>query len=98
MTAIAPDFIAQLRCPQSGARLWPLGASQWSELVGSMKSPNGLSAESPEKAPAGLVCQDGSAVYPVRDGIPILLSEERIELSETAQESARRWLRERGCF
>ncbi|HEX6993874.1 MAG TPA: Trm112 family protein [Gammaproteobacteria bacterium] len=38
-----------------------------------------------EPAPQWLMTRDGKIAYPVRDGIPVLLEEEGIELSQLAE-------------
>src|SRR5690606_18853708 len=38
-----------------------------------------------EPAPQWLMTRDGKVAYPVRDGIPVLLEEEGVELSQLAE-------------
>jgi uncharacterized protein YbaR (Trm112 family) len=95
MTAISTEWVAQLRCPRSGSRLFAVGGREWVQWVGASR---GSGSEAGETEMAGLVCADGSGVYPVRGGIPVLLEEEWVELTGRGREEAGRWLRERGFF
>lgn len=67
----------------SGLALRRLEGEPWRALAGAEAG----------SAEAGLVCEDGSAAYPVRGGIPVLLKEERLELEGQRAEGARSLLR-----
>ena len=66
-----------LRCPKTRGKLhWvPKGTSGWNfaEFEGNT---------SHQKCDGALVCEDGLGMYPVREGLPILLIEERVDLTE----------------
>ena len=57
---LSADLIALLRCPETGQ---PLRLATPEELARA-------------RFTAGLARGDGTAVYPVREGIPVLLAEE----------------------
>lgn len=80
---IAPEFLAMLVCP---ATRQPLRAASAQELAavaraiaaGTARTRGGVAVF--EAVTEGLVPQDGAVLYPIRDGIPILLSAEAIVL------------------
>ena len=76
-------FTSLLRCPVSGRALRRLEGEPWRALAGAEAG----------SAEAGLVCEDGSAAYPVRGGMPVLLKEERLNLEGQRAEEARSLLR-----
>ena len=61
---MSPDLLALLRCPLT---MQPLRIA-----------PPELLARLPVRLEAALVREDGAVVYPIRDGIPVLLPEEAI--------------------
>ena len=61
---MSPELLALLRCPLT---MQPLRVA-----------PPELLARLPESLDAALVREDGAMVYPIRDGIPVLLPEEAI--------------------
>ena len=63
---IPADLLEILRCPQTGQRLAVAGAEVLARL--------------PEPPAAALVRADGTALYPILDGIPALLVESAIPL------------------
>jgi uncharacterized protein YbaR (Trm112 family) len=76
-------LIEILRCPESGQPLVaaPLELVQRLERLrkeGILRDSNGGMVR--EAIQYGLVRQDGTRLYPVRDGIPVLLREESIEI------------------
>jgi uncharacterized protein len=64
------DFLALLRCPLT---MQPLRLA-----------PPDLLARLPVPLDAALVREDGAVVYPIRDGIPVLLPEEAIAVVSRA--------------
>ena len=57
-------------------------AARANELIGAgrLKSRNGKTVSAP--AEQWLMTRDGKLAYPVRDGIPVLLEDEGVELSQ----------------
>ena len=64
MTAVSPELLALLRCPLT---MQPLRVAP-AELLARLSVP----------LAAGLVREDGVVVYPIRDGIPVLLPDAAI--------------------
>ena len=79
------SLIELLRCPETGQCV----AQAPTELVQRLESLrlNGL-LMAPDKSPlsnviqTGLVREDGARFFPVRDGIPVMLLEESIEIPQ----------------
>lgn len=74
-----------LRCPVTGQALRVVEKSRLEEInqaaaAGSLAHPDGRPAEG--RLEAALVTADGARVYPVRDGIPVMLEEESVVLPE----------------
>lgn len=70
-----------LRCPDTRQSLVLASAQQLSELNqkiahGLLRNQAGRTLSMPLEA--ALVCQDGSRIYPVVDGIPVMLLDESI--------------------
>ncbi|MFT5463722.1 MAG: hypothetical protein ACI8QS_002610 [Planctomycetota bacterium] len=76
---IDPELLAILACPASRQPLKEVDAAELGALnekiaTGSLTNVGGKPIK--EALEAALVCADGSIVYPVRQGIPVLLPEE----------------------
>ena len=67
---MTPDLLELLRCPATRQTLVVANAEQLARL--------NARAGPREPLGAALVRADGSAAYPVRDGIPVLLVDEAI--------------------
>jgi|JRYL01.1.fsa_nt_gb uncharacterized protein YbaR (Trm112 family) len=80
---IAPEFLAMLVCPQSRQPLRVATAAELAavqQAIAAGRARNRAGQPVAEAIDGGLVVADGSALYPVRQGIPILLSGEAIPL------------------
>jgi uncharacterized protein len=64
-----------LRCPETGQRLLPAEPSLIARLHASAKAGTlrNQAGVVPEPFESALITLDGSRIYPVRDGIPVLL-------------------------
>lgn len=79
-----------LRCPVSRSALTLAGAADVEELNQRIRSGgvNSFQGEVIERAlDAGLVNADRSLVFPIREGILILVVDQAISMSESAQDS-----------
>ena len=82
---IDASLVDILRCPESGQRviLAPIGLVQHLEslrLKGTLR--NVCNTLVQETIQAGLVRQDGARFFLIRDNIPVMLSEESIEIPQ----------------
>lgn len=80
---IAPEFLAMLVCPQSRQPLREASAAELAavqQAIAAGTARNRAGQPVAEAIDGGLVTNDGSVLYPVRQGIPILLSGEAVPL------------------
>jgi uncharacterized protein YbaR (Trm112 family) len=83
VTVIDKDLLSILACPQSHQPLREATAADLEQVnrrisAGSVKNVGGKPVSAALEA--GLVRQDGKRIYPIKDGIPVLLIDEGIEL------------------
>jgi uncharacterized protein YbaR (Trm112 family) len=81
--AVSPDLLEILVCPETKqpvalASDEILAALNQKIATGDVRNRGGEKVESP--ITEGLVREDGAVLYPVDDGIPVMLIEESIEL------------------
>jgi uncharacterized protein YbaR (Trm112 family) len=84
--SVNPELLEILVCPESRQPVKPAPAELIAELAkqveaGTLRNRGGEKVEQP--ITEGLVREDGRVLYPVDDGIPVMLIEESIELSAT---------------
>ncbi len=80
---IPAELLALLRCPQTMQALSPASAELLERLddarvAGTLRDRAGRLVEEPVMA--GLVRADGVLLFPIRDGIPVLLLDEALPL------------------
>ena len=77
-----PEYLSILMCPKTKGSLRMASAA---ELEQANQGRSG--GEGDEKLEAGLVCESGSLIYPIKDGIPVLLADEAIEIAPVGESS-----------
>ena len=80
---VSPELLEILVCPETRQPVALAGADLLARLnekiaAGSLRNRGGTKVEKP--IDEGLVREDGKILYPVDDGIPVMLIEESIEL------------------
>jgi uncharacterized protein YbaR (Trm112 family) len=80
---ISDELLALLRCPQTMQALFVASPEllAWVEAartVGALRDRAGKLLEEPISS--GLVREDGALLFPIRDGIPVLLLEDALPL------------------
>ncbi len=78
-----PQLLALLRCPETRQPLAELSPKELARLesaraAGTLQTRAGRTVN--ERVEAGLVREDGAYVYPIREGIPVLLVDEALPL------------------
>lgn len=78
------DLLDLLRCPTTRQTLTPATTDQLAHLntaIAAGRLLNAAGVPVRESLDAALVRADGTAAYPVRDGIPVLLADEAVTFS-----------------
>jgi len=83
MPNVSPDLVEILICPESQQPVQLASSEQLAKVNagiqdGSLRNRGGDALE--KELAEGLVREDGKVLYPVDDGIPVMLVEESIEL------------------
>ena len=81
---IDAELLQMLRCPETRQTLTPATAAVLDGVnqriaAGGLQNRAGRAV--PEKLEAGLLREDGKFLYPVRQGIPVMLMDESIPLA-----------------
>jgi uncharacterized protein YbaR (Trm112 family) len=84
---VDPELLEILVCPETRQPVAPADAALLTRLnaeiaAGSLRNRGGDSVREPLKE--GLLREDGRILYPVDDGIPVMLVEESIEIEANA--------------
>jgi uncharacterized protein YbaR (Trm112 family) len=83
---ISPELLEILVCPETKQPIAPAGDEVLARInadidAGRLRNRGG--EEVSRRIREGLVREDGKILYPIDDGIPVMLIEESIELSAT---------------
>jgi uncharacterized protein YbaR (Trm112 family) len=81
MSTLPPELLERLRCPETAQPLHEAGAAELARFNaeiarGALVSHGGKKLAAP--LAAALITRDGARLYPVLDGIPVLLIEEAV--------------------
>ena len=84
MSSVSPELLEILVCPETKQPVHPASSEVLARLneavrAGRVRTRGGRALG--EAVAEGLVREDGRVLYPVDDGIPVMLIEESIELS-----------------
>lgn len=80
---VDPDLVAILICPESKQPVAPASAAQLAALNNSIRAGNAYNRAGTRverELAEALVRQDGRLLYPVEEGIPVMLVEESIAI------------------
>lgn len=76
---ITPELLQILRCPETMQRVRIATAGELEAFAAQNRKRAGGMTESPLEH--GLIREDGKVLYPIRNGIPVMLLEEAIRLT-----------------
>ncbi len=82
---ISPETLAILCCPETKQELVLLDDAKVrriNEAIAAGKVLNRAGLPVTEPIEGGLLCKDGSSLYPIREEIPILLVDESLQMSQ----------------
>ncbi len=82
---IDPEFLKLLRCPETRQTLniaEPAVVRSLNDRIQAGKAQNRGGAKLEQACEAGLVREDGRYLYPIRDGIPVMLIAESVALKD----------------
>ena len=86
-TNVDESFLSLLRCPRTGGELRLAGAEELGGVTTKAPEKGGSSNAAGRKLTqameGALVSECGSWLYPVHEGIPVLLVEEAVALADT---------------
>ena len=80
------SFLSLLRCPRTGGELRLAGAAEltgYNDGVGEGRLSNAAGRKLTQAMEGALVSECGRWLYPVHEGIPVLLVEEAVALADT---------------
>ncbi|MCY3987722.1 MAG: hypothetical protein OXF94_03880 [Gammaproteobacteria bacterium] len=80
------SFLSLLRCPRTGGELRLAGAGElagYNDGVGEGRLSNAAGQKLTQAMEGALVSECGRWLYPVHEGIPVLLVEEAVALADT---------------
>ena len=83
-----PEFLKILVCPKSRQPLREATAEELEQVnqgIRQGRAQNDAGEKVEEPLESGLIQEEGSVIYRVRDGIPVLLTSEAIPLTQTDQ-------------
>lgn len=86
MSRVDESFLSLLRCPRTGAALRLAGAGELADhnqRVRDGRLSNSAGEPLEREMEGALLSECGRWLYPVFDGIPILLAEEAVPLADT---------------
>ena len=80
------SFLSLLRCPRTGGELRPAGVEELAEYNDGVRKgrlSNAAGQKLTQAVEGALVSECGRWLYPVHDGIPVLLVDEAVPLADT---------------
>lgn len=86
MSRVDESFLSLLRCPRTGGALQLAGAGELADhnqRVRDGRLSNSAGEKLDREMEGALLSECGRWLYPVHDGIPVLLAEEAVPLADT---------------